>query len=205
MTTENIPSLASIVDLTGIHPARIWNVYLFGSQVYGNSRPSSDFDFSVVASNMQAHKEIKTETCNVHIWTPDLFVDKLMMYNMMTLECIFAPDFARLQEKTDFKSKLTFDKGRMKKFVMSQSHNSWTNAKMKIYEGDILRGTKSAFHGLRILVFGMQMAQYGKIVDFSAANRYWAELDAGNFLDWDAIKRSFLHTKIVLEKELIKA
>ena len=202
---ETTINLDEVKRITGVHPARIWNIYLYGSQVYGNARKDSDNDILVVASNMQVHQEFKDEVLNIHVWTPDWFKEKLHSYNMVNLECIFAPSFAVLQERMDFRKDWLFRKDRMKKFILSQSHNSWTNAKMKIYDGDIVRGTKSAFHALRMLVFGAQMAKHAKIVDFSAANELWRKLDDGNFLEWDRIKEEFLPTKRLLEAELINA
>jgi hypothetical protein len=39
-----IPTLETIIKASGIHPSRVFNVYLFGSQVYGTSNSDSELD-----------------------------------------------------------------------------------------------------------------------------------------------------------------
>jgi predicted nucleotidyltransferase len=39
-----IPTLDEIVKISGIHPSRVFNVYIFGSRVYGTSNDKSDWD-----------------------------------------------------------------------------------------------------------------------------------------------------------------
>lgn len=58
------------------------------------------------------------------------------------------------------------------------------------------RGKKSLFHSLRILMFGIQIAQFGKIVNYEEvcsdlmklirkANELWKEIDSDPSVEWD--------------------
>lgn len=198
-----IPNLQDIIELSGIHPLKVRNVYVFGSRVYGYNRENSDFDVIMVAPNLEKHKEIRGDKYNIHIVTPDFFKDELFInYKMTYLECIFAPDWAKLQEKEKYDFQLNKDK--IKKEILSQSYSTWRNAKQKMIEGDIMRGTKSAFHALKMLKFGIQIIEHNKIVNFAECNQLYKDFENQNFYEWDQIKDEYLNLKQELEKELKK-
>ena len=46
------------------------------------------------------------------------------------------------------------------------------------------RGKKSLFHAIRIVMFGIQISKYGKIVDYSAANHIWEEINNNESTNW---------------------
>lgn len=88
--------LKEIIELSGIHPLKVRNVYVFGSRVYGYNRENSDFDIIMVAPNLEKHKEIRGEKYNIHIVTPDSFKEELLRnYKMTYMECVYAPEWAK--------------------------------------------------------------------------------------------------------------
>lgn len=193
--------IKEIIELSGIHPLKVRNVYVYGSQVYGYNRPDSDFDITLVAPNLERHKEIKNKKYNVHIVTPDSFKEDLFNdYKITYLECIMAPDWARLQEKINYSLPIVRDK--LKAKILSQSFSTWRNAKQKMIEGDIERGVKSAFHSFKILNFGLQIAQNGKIINFAECNELLAEMNEDFFYEWYQIRDKYLSRKIELETKL---
>ena len=54
-----LPNLDTIIKNSGIHPSRVFNVYLFGSVVYGTSDNKSDFDVIMIANNSVESTEIR--------------------------------------------------------------------------------------------------------------------------------------------------
>ena len=46
-----------IIDIIGLSPYKVRNVYLYGSRVYGTADVSSDYDFTVIASSMMVNRE----------------------------------------------------------------------------------------------------------------------------------------------------
>lgn len=199
---KTIPSIQDIIEFSKIHPLKVRNIYLFGSQVYGYSSEYSDFDFIMIAPNLLNHSELRNENFNVHIVTPDKFKNDLINeYYITYLECYYAPDWAKLQEKEKYN--LTINSDKLKQKFLSQSHNTWRNAKMKMNEGDIERGVKSAFHAFKILKFGLQILNHGSIIDFSECNNLLKEMEDKNFYEWIDLKEEYLQQKINLEN-LIK-
>jgi predicted nucleotidyltransferase len=194
-----------IIKAVGMHPLKVKNIYVYGSRVYGTARPESDWDIIIVGMNLNEHEEHRHTLedgtlLNIHIYTTDRFKRDLEMHNMMNLECVFAPEWAVLQEKMDFGFEL--NKKRMVKTLLNASYNSWSGAKRKLNECDIYRGLKSVFHSLRILIFANQIAEHGNVVDFSEANYLYDEINECDEIDWDYFKREYLEFKIALEKKL---
>jgi len=197
------PNLIDIISLSGIHPLKIRNVYVFGSRVYGYNHEHSDFDILMIAPNLEVHKEIKHPDYNIHIVNPDKFKSDVASYKLQNLECIWAPAWAKLQEKEKINLEIVPDK--VKKFFLAQSYDTWHNAKMKFYDGDTVRGLKSAFHSLRALLFGIHIIREGKITDFSLANGLYKSMYAEDFYEWIQMKEKYLPLKQKLEEQLKKA
>jgi len=77
-------------------------------------------------------------------------------------------------------------------------------------------GKKSIWHSLRLYLFGIQCAQYGLIVDFTAANKYYNDIvvkkhgDSG-IDEWEYLKKTYhqlnnyLHSKMKTEFETHKS
>lgn len=203
-----IPTKEQIIEITKLHPLKIRNIYLFGSQVYGTQREDSDYDFIVVACSMLAKQEIRHENYNIHIHTPDIFLDGLKEYQMQYLECIYAPPFAKIMEKMVQPDKNFSLKLEMLKYKgMGQSFNAFHKAKDRIIDGEIYRGVKSLWHSIRILDFFKQIIEKGKIEDFTSSNYLWEMIledlknghDEGGDDDWIYYKEKYLPIKIELE------
>jgi hypothetical protein len=87
--------------------------------------------------------------------------------------------------------------------------NSWVKASKKLtVENELYKAKKSLFHSFRIMMFGIQIAKFGKIVDYKEANGIWDEIkgiEATNWLHyydkykkmWNATKSAF---KVVAPK-----
>ena len=190
-----------IISLSKVHPARVKAIYLFGSRVYGTNRPDSDYDIILIGSSMNEATELKGGKYNIHIHTPDKFKRDLYYHDVHNLECIYAPESAVIFEAEKYPFKL--NKSRLKKSFLSASHNSWLKAKKRIIDCDVEGGVKSAFHSMRILMFGIQIANSGKITDFSEANSIWKLMDEfEESYEWQPFKEHFLPSKIELEKRL---
>ncbi|MFA7219415.1 MAG: nucleotidyltransferase domain-containing protein [Synergistaceae bacterium] len=198
-TYFNIPSIDidRIIDLCDISEKRIWNIYLYGSQVYGNQTELSDFDFLVVASSMDRHKEFNDNLYNVHINTPDFFEGRLSEHQMGAIECIYAPSFAIIQEKRDFNFEI--DPVKLKRKSLSESYNAFNRGKLKIMDGDMERGIKSLWHSMRILMFASQILSEGTIYDFSEANNLWSNIEESDYVKWEEFKSLVLPYKRILE------
>lgn len=168
-----IPTAQDIILHSGLHPKRVHNIYIFGSRIYNTHTGNSDWDIIMVANNSVEAIELKLEKYNIHIYTPDKFKEDLEWHRINNLECIFAPSWAKLQEKIKFD--FTLDVKKLRHATSHVSSNSWVKSKKKLEIGDYHTGIKSIFHSLRIPLFSTRLIETGQI-DFTSANFIWNKL-----------------------------
>lgn len=171
----NIPKIETIIEKSRLHPSRIFNIYLFGSIVYGTSDKNSDYDVIMIANNSVESTEIRNGLFNIHIYTPDKFTADLEWHRINNLECIYAPEFAKLKETIKFDN-FKIDLKKLRHSISHTNSNSWVKCKKKIEIGEYYIGVKSLFHSMRIAMFGIQIAKFGKINDFTCANFIWNKI-----------------------------
>jgi predicted nucleotidyltransferase len=183
-----IPTLDIIIKASGIHPSRIFNVYLFGSQVYRTANSKSDWDVIMVANNSVEAIEVKGDLFNIHVYTQKKFQEDLDWHRINNLECIYAPDWAKLKEDKKFTFK--FDVKKLRHATSHISSNSWVKCSKKIQFDEYHIGVKSLFHSLRIPMFATQIVNSGRITDFECANWIWNEIKSKHWT-WEELDLEF--------------
>lgn len=206
---NNIPSLDMIIKTSGLHPSRVFNVHIFGSQVYGTATPESDWDIIMVANNSVESTEQRRGLFNIHVYTPDKFKADLEWHRINNLECIFAPDWAKLKETIRYDFKL--NQSKLRHAISHVSSNSWVKCHKKIdITDEYYIGIKSLFHSIRIPMFGTQIASLGRINDFECANWVWDKLtfkDQPYYMrnklkwTWEELDKEFrpIHNQVLTE------
>ncbi len=121
---ENIDK-NKILEIIGLEDRKVKNIYLYGSRVYGTCRADSDYDILVTACSMLVNEEFYVDNYNIHVTTPDVFEDKLRQHDIHALECIFAPDYAKIQISNDYRKNFVLNYRQLKKKLLSQSACAW--------------------------------------------------------------------------------
>lgn len=203
-TLETLFTPSQIIEKAEIHPLKVSNIYIYGSRIYGTHKIDSDYDIIIVGAALIEHQEIQTSIgnvhLNIHIITRDKFRRDLNNHNIMNLECLFAPELAKIQEKEPLK--FVLNKKKLTKNIIAQSFNSWQGGKHKLNDGDIYRGLKSIFHSIKMLIFAIQIMEHGSIVNFGAANYLHKEINDCDEIEWGYFKDKYLPVKIELEQKL---
>lgn len=160
--------------------------YLYGSRVYGCNTEYSDFDYiAVVKSDEDLYYSVITEEENITVYSESMFIKRIQEHHISALECIF-------QDKDDeYLKYFSLDLEKLRKSISAVSSNSFVKCKKKLAQGEYYIGRKSLFHSLRILGFGIQIAIYGEIVDYSAYNHYLYEIMDMNSDDFTVYKERF--------------
>lgn len=184
-----IPTISEIVSESKIHPSRVKNIYTFGSRVYGTFSENSDWDFIMIANTPNSTVEIKSGMFNIHVMTQEQFLNSLKNHHSGCIECILSPDKFRIKEDLNFDFK--FNLPSLRHSFSHISSNSWIKAKKKIEQNDYHTGIKSAFHSLRIPLFGIQIVKYGKIIDFTESNFVYERLMSKRNWTFDEIDYEF--------------
>ena len=204
MIPTALPALETIIKTSGLHPSRVFNVYLFGSRIYGTADQNSDWDVIMVANNSVESTEIRRGLFNIHVYTPAKFQADLDWHRINNLECMFAPEWAKLKETIKFSFKLNITK--LRHSISHVSSNSWVKSKKKIMvANDYKSGIKSLFHSIRVVMFGIQIASTGKIYNFECANDHWKKITSRYNWKWEELDNEFrqIHNNVLTEFRLV--
>ena len=136
---------------------------IFGSYIYNESK-AKDIDVLIIESNIKPVNNIY----DFQYISKDVFIAHLKKCDIRALECIFSPQSNFIEDYEKF-----IDWSYLRSAISQKSSHSYVKAKKKMSkENEIYIGQKSLYHSLRILLFGIQLAKYKKIINFSEANHY---------------------------------
>ena len=191
-----------ILDLADLNTEDVLAIYPYGSRVYGTDSYQSDHDFIVVHKGDRANDaqqfDSRSGDVSIHTYHADSWQGHLDAHKIFAIECFSqSPDYASDSFLAN-PFKFTLDKPTLRKEISSKASNSWVKCKKKLTvetdEDAYYIGIKSLFHSFRIPMFGIQIAQQGRIVDFTVANDLWFnefEPMLHNIPTWDIIKEEY--------------
>jgi predicted nucleotidyltransferase len=179
-------TLEEVVQKSGLHPSRIHNVYVFGSQCYGTASDKSDYDVLVIANTPYPEKELVVDNLNIHILTKDRMLEQLKQHHIGKIEAILSPYILKNSVEISLDIKIPS----LRHSISHTCSNSWVKSKKKLEQGDYYIGIKSLFHSLRIAMFGIQLAKYGVINDWTCANHIWDKLQSKQW-SWEELDKEF--------------
>jgi hypothetical protein len=171
-------------------------IYPYGSQVYGTASLYSDHDYILVAKNSMlnsgAFKNNAVSNDNYTIqgtlYSRGGFQDAINKYEMPAMECLsLAPELVLLK-KWPFKVQKWDNKEMVDnviKLASASRHIADKQAKTGEFGEFKDRAKRGMYHALRILMFGEQLKEHQKIVDFSASNDLHARMMAIDDDDFD--------------------
>lgn len=175
--SEEILSALNIKDdVLGIFP--------YGSRVYGLAKDDSDYDYIIVTKSSflssGAFKQNAISSLDRKIqgvlYSRSGFIDAINNYEIGALECLSLQPEQIVISKWPFKVQKWDDKEMVKK-VIQKASASWHIASEQSKMDQKSHAKKGIFHALRILMFGIQLKEHQKIVDFSVSNELKHEID----------------------------
>jgi predicted nucleotidyltransferase len=179
-------------------------IYLYGSRVYGTYDADSDYDVVVVSDIEEPVVQFKWFKLNCTVYSIDEFEKTLQAHEIGALECIFLPDEFKYKHYYDGFIRFELDTYKLRHSISAKASNSFVKAKKKftiVEDKDIYVGKKSLFHSLRIPIFGKQIAEHRRIVDYTAANHYWPTIRDCTIEDWEYYKKKYqpVHNNLMSE------
>lgn len=164
--------MTNLTEITKQYPG--CNVYSYGSWTYGTQNEKSDLDFIVVGDNVSTESQIHSWG-DLHLFSTSDFIQKIKEHEISALECLFLPE--KLKQEY-FKIEFTLNLEVLRHSISQKSSNSWVKAKKKLeVEKELYIAQKSLFHSLRILTFGIELAQTGKITNYNQSQLWKMVLD----------------------------
>jgi predicted nucleotidyltransferase len=164
------------------------DIFCYGSWVYGTFNQNSDRDFIVITDEVSG--QYSDNLLNVTFYTKEEFQQRIWNHEPSALETYFLPKEMILKKTNNYLFLL--DKSKLRIQFSSKSSNSFVKCKKKLTiekDYDPYVGKKSLFHSFRILMFGIQIAKFGRIVDYSQANPLLKEIMRIN--DWSELFRKY--------------
>lgn len=186
-------NIDSMLDKLSLSKDLVLNIYMYGSKVYG-CNPKGDLDLIIVTSikSKDKYNQISINDIDATIYREDTFRELIEKHNIAVLECLFLSDDKILFKHKNFNFKLNLNS--LRTSISQITSNSFVKTKKKLtVEKDYnpYIGKKSLFHSLRILMFGTQIAKYGKIIDYTEANYLWDEIVLNESNDWNYYKENY--------------
>lgn len=186
MNTEKILDLLKIKgDVLAIFP--------YGSQVYGTANSESDSDFIIVMKSgmlgdgsFRLSSPLTSDDRSVQgvVYSRGGFINAINDYDIAALECLSLDDEDVIKKDWNFKVTNWNEKVMVKK-IISKASASRHVADQQAKSGYGDRAKKGMFHALRILHFGLQLKEHGKIVDFGACNEMYFKFKSIHPDDFD--------------------
>ena len=177
------------------NPVLVNNIYQYGSRVYNTVTPDSDYDIIMVSEYYEGKTELEAERLSCTLYGVSEFVKLIDEHEISALECLWLPESKVLKSKINFPFQLSLPQ--LRKSISTKSSHSFVKAKKKLTvekDYNLYVGLKSLFHAFRIVLFGTQIAEHGKIVDYEIAEPYHRTIVSGEILhnnNWEDIKELF--------------
>ena len=176
--------------------AKALNVYHYGSLVYGTFVDGvSDRDYIVVVPNTMKdldEKQFECDNCQFTVHTAASWQEMLDRCDVDAIECYFLPEEFIAKENVIFIADIS--KIKIRNSFSHVASNSFVKCKKKLEveeSYDPKTGKKSLWHSLRIVDFGIQILEHGKIVNYASMNHLYNEIVKSEETDWEYFKTKY--------------
>jgi hypothetical protein len=151
--------------------SKLLAVFQYGSRVYQTVDRFSDYDFIEIWSD-DPPDDVRSDA-DVTRLSYSQFRQLVEDHEISVLECVFSDSSKRqLFDGLPLDwNRFELNLEKLRRSISAKSSNSWVKAKKKIEvekDRNLRVAFKSLFHSIRILDFGIQIAVFGEIVNFSS-------------------------------------
>ena len=189
-------------------------MFYYGSRVYGTMTDKSDVDIVAIVDDdidlsgyVNGIAEFKKDINDYQFINESTFINMVMEHHIVALEMFWLPsDLIIKGDVKRYEPYFKLDKWKLRQVVSGIASNAYAKAHKKMTvekDYDLYRGQKSLFHSIRVMVFGIQIAKYGKIVNYQEANQYWTMIYAMKDSPWEVYKQTFKPIINQIRSELV--
>lgn len=157
----------------------VYALYPYGSRIFGTSTKDSDWDYVLVLKKPVSFSLIDKQTNqgkrSYQPVTIEEFQEGLNNCESRILDCYFLPpEMVEIKPSKPWKFKL--NKNALKAALIAKTDWGMERAAKKMNSDNLKIGRKSLFHAIRILMFGLQIQRYEKIVDYEQTVPIWKSI-----------------------------
>lgn len=188
--------LSELIKKFSLNHEDILSVFPYGSRVYGTANENSDSDYIVVSRDRSVQNDfaVTQEKLSCHFYDETSFQEQLSKHKISAMECFFLPVEQVLLSRKKFNFKLNLET--LRSSISEKASHSWVKSKKKKKfevekDRDVYIAKKSLFHSFRIIDFGTQIANLGKITNYSSCNNLWEDIYTDPSEQWDTYKDKY--------------
>lgn len=190
----------SIARIIGVPVSGIYNIYVWGSYLFGTQDEYSDIDLIIVADSPTPVRQVKIEGIDIAVYTPQRFQMELEevvveMYNqtnssdrVFTVYNLSNQDF-KILERISFYAENS--KAEIKRKALQFKTERWAAVEEAFFNGNLEAWQKRLWSIFRNLVFSTQVVRDGQITDVNAANTYLDEIKSKSFNNYLSLVQYF--------------
>lgn len=189
-------------------------MFYYGSTVYGTITDKSDTDIVAIVDDKIDLSEFTNGIWEYHLDNIDYqfineskFIEMVKNHHIVALEMLSLPSNRVIKgDVKKYEQYFVLDKWKLRQVISSIASNAFAKAHKKMTvekDYDLYRGQKSLFHSIRVMLFGIQIAKYGKIEDYTEANRYWTMISSMKDSPWQVYKETFKPIINTIRSELV--
>ena len=189
-------------------------MFYYGSSVYGTLTDKSDTDIVAIVDDEIDLSEFTNGIWEYHLDNIDYqfinestFIEMVKNHHIVALEMFWLPQDKIIKgDVKKYEQYFKLDKWKLRQVISGIASNAFAKAHKKMTvekDYDLYRGQKSLFHSIRIMLFGIQIAKYGKIEDYQEANKYWKMIYTMQDSPWQIYKETFKPIINTIRSELV--
>jgi hypothetical protein len=192
-------------------------IFYRGSIIYGTYEEGvSDIDTLVVVDDSMLHLlstfpyttfQYELNNVDFQVITETHFMDMIDANDIVAIECLSTNNNEWVEFYEKCRNHFKLDKWKLRQSVSGICSNSWVKCKKKLTvekDYNLRIAQKSLWHSMRLYMFGIQVAKYGKITDFTEANYLWDEIKNAETPTWDYYNSKYKDKFNNLRSELVK-
>ena len=168
------PTLPRIFRALRLREADVLNVYIVGSHMWGSCTRKSDWDFVIVAKQLDSSKPINAHKgiIEAFILSKEQFIHFLKDHSVQVLQTLWLARKFVLREMCDGKALFKLDRTALVESLQKLRERDFRVAEKHFRKGDRERVWKTLLHCLRSLELGAQVGEEGRVREYGGAERH---------------------------------
>lgn len=190
--------------------------FYHGSIVYNTITPYSDIDIVCIVNNdyddfINDYNNIfqyKEGNKEYQFFNEEKWLQMIQEHHIIALEGLSLPDnFIIKGDIVKYRKFFNLDKWKLRQTISAIAENAYAKCHKKLTvekDFDLYKAKKSIFHSLRVLNFGKQIAEHGRIIDYQSVNYLWKIIYEMETDKWEDYKQRFKPLSNKMRSEFVK-
>jgi hypothetical protein len=199
-------SLDLVVKALQLEKNKIQAIYQFGSRVYQSHTKDSDYDIFIIYNDDSVDEIKESFEFNIsgHLLNVKKFKESLDSHNAVVTPMLWIDEQFNIfenEELLNIRKSFMIDLKKLERGFLREENVCLLKSK-RLYSSDKKKSLKNLVHGIRYLMFALQIAKNGKIDDYTVANSYYHKIISLEFDSWQEYMNEFKEFYEKLHEEL---